>query len=759
MVTQRRSMASTTASTTTSTPQQPIVAVLAAAAAAAVGDDDDDDEEGGGGGGGRGKDRCRHEIQIDEHEEQEQDEEPISEVVADLRQAVQANGVHDKEKASTEDYDTFTASVTSVVVVVINTEEDKDEDVERRTTDIITPIRDVDGDGDGIISAIMNPGFDTDDKCTLSSSSSSSPLPLSSSQQSALTEPSSLRQSVVNQEKLEGQHRSTRTRLSPLSYSKSTEEEVNTTEENGIPVVARSYDLEDDTIKRKNKDNDERYEDIPQGRHRHRFWNYSSKNRTGSQTRRYCCFLRKNQQHQQQKHEFWGLLIVLVTMFVLVVLLDNNGSANHHLEHSASNSFDDKLPLLPQHPPSSPPPPPLTEAYRHVIYRLFGVRSFDDGTNNNNADDILRDVVEPGSPQHQALVYLSNKLYARDNNDNGNYHDDDDTIVEDEQTDIFQQYDHLTFRQLVNRYVLLTIWFAWNGKDWTMTSKKQQETGGNNNHPVHHSADGTIEGWVQFHHHHTLLSTTNHDKNITDIDESILEKYHYQHQRSIRYYDIREPNSICFWTGVACRYKEIIVGIHLSSLSLSGNIMDVPELRFLQDLQQLDLSQNHLKGTIPFWWGELTNLRHLKLHGNYLSGPVPRAFMNKDIVPNLVEATFHHNDNLYGLHDFGSPPLCNVTAPAVLTSDCAGSSNVKDTGPLNQHQHLPQSTKYTPQVYCPCCNVCCTNSDSSSPLVVHYNESSSSWFPVSSEYFDENDVASFEKSRTLYPPSCINVYP
>mmetsp|Transcript_56069 Transcript_56069/g.135773 ORF Transcript_56069/g.135773 Transcript_56069/m.135773 type:complete len:284 (-) Transcript_56069:580-1431(-) len=272
----------------------------------------------------------------------------------------------------------------------------------------------------------------------------------------------------------------------------------------------------------------------------------------------------------------------------------------------------------------------------------------------------------------------------------------------------------------------------------------------------HGHANNGIEGWVQM----QFPSPPSHH-NVTDTDESNLEKYpRQQNQQPRRYYDIREPNSICFWTGVACRYSEIIVGIHLSSLSLSGNIMDVPELRFLPDLQQLDLSQNHLRGTIPFWWGDLTNLRHLKLHENHLSGPVPRAFMNKDIVPNLVEATLHHNGNLYGLHYFGSPPACDVMAPVILTSDCAGSSFTNDSVSLNeQQQHRQSTTKYTPRVYCPCCNVCCTNSDSASPLIVHYNESSSSWFPVSSANFDEKDDGSIKQSRNIYPPSCINVYP
>ncbi|HYK87445.1 MAG TPA: leucine-rich repeat domain-containing protein [Acidobacteriota bacterium] len=78
----------------------------------------------------------------------------------------------------------------------------------------------------------------------------------------------------------------------------------------------------------------------------------------------------------------------------------------------------------------------------------------------------------------------------------------------------------------------------------------------------------------------------------------------------------------CGWYGVTCNSGQTsVTAINLSDNHLSGTIPST--LGNLSNLQELNLSGNQLSGPIPAALDNLTNLQHLDLSGNQLSGLIP----------------------------------------------------------------------------------------------------------------------------------------
>lgn len=76
-----------------------------------------------------------------------------------------------------------------------------------------------------------------------------------------------------------------------------------------------------------------------------------------------------------------------------------------------------------------------------------------------------------------------------------------------------------------------------------------------------------------------------------------------------------------------------IVSIVLRSQNLSGTLPK--ELVRLPYLQQIDLSNNYLNGTIPPQWGSM-NLVNISLIGNRLTGSIPKELGNISTVQKLI---------------------------------------------------------------------------------------------------------------------------
>ncbi|XP_050368277.1 receptor-like protein 33 [Argentina anserina] len=80
----------------------------------------------------------------------------------------------------------------------------------------------------------------------------------------------------------------------------------------------------------------------------------------------------------------------------------------------------------------------------------------------------------------------------------------------------------------------------------------------------------------------------------------------------------------CSWLGVTCSTDGSVVGLDISSESITCNIDDSSSLFQLQHLQSLNLAYNDFNGSsIPSAIGKLANLRYLNLTYAFYSGQIP----------------------------------------------------------------------------------------------------------------------------------------
>lgn len=225
----------------------------------------------------------------------------------------------------------------------------------------------------------------------------------------------------------------------------------------------------------------------------------------------------------------------------------------------------------------------------------------------------------------------------------------------------------LSRSQLLNRYALATLYFAWGGKSWNDS-----------------------EGWLAY-DGSTEKIAMSRDSSAWTLSKNWTPAA-----------DVRYPSEVCRWKGVTCQHEtgpdnysdddvstvhnegltdEVIVGISLPDNNIVGTMAAVKEIGLLTDLETLDLSKNHLRGSILEAVLVLTELRSLDLSHNQLEGVVPLGISKFIRVLRLEDNLLV--DGLESGPRFESPCGNDFTE---LVSDCAGTK---------------------PKIVCPCCTSCC----------------------------------------------------
>jgi len=287
-------------------------------------------------------------------------------------------------------------------------------------------------------------------------------------------------------------------------------------------------------------------------------------------------------------------------------------------------------------------------------------------------------IVVKGSPQHNALAWLSHAVVCLRRSDTGT---DGGSSLKAAATDEegHRRYDcesMLSRSQLINRYALATVYFAWDGKSWE-----------------------DAEGWLSYdpsREDYLMPSPESEDSVLvagTEFDPAS-----------------RYPSDVCLWKGVTCRQEtmnddatvnesnhtsgnaydsedggEQIVGLNLSGNNLVGSVAAAKEIGLLSSLGVLDVSRNHLGGRVPTDLGRLAELRSLSLSSNLLTGVLP-PWIASSSLPRLEAVHLEDNFLVGGLDDFRLASPCGDEAPRILSADCSGSK---------------------PLVECPCCTRCC----------------------------------------------------
>lgn len=97
----------------------------------------------------------------------------------------------------------------------------------------------------------------------------------------------------------------------------------------------------------------------------------------------------------------------------------------------------------------------------------------------------------------------------------------------------------------------------------------------------------------------------------------------------------------CSWYGVLCEGGNKILGFNLIGFNLTGTLPT--ELAALPLLQSISMPFNLLSGTIPPEYAKLRNLIQLELHGNTLTGSIPVEFFD---IGSLALQNFNVGENM-----------------------------------------------------------------------------------------------------------------
>ncbi|KAI8557068.1 hypothetical protein RHMOL_Rhmol05G0305700 [Rhododendron molle] len=120
-----------------------------------------------------------------------------------------------------------------------------------------------------------------------------------------------------------------------------------------------------------------------------------------------------------------------------------------------------------------------------------------------------------------------------------------------------------------------------------------------------------------------------------------------------------QSNDCCQWNGVTCDHFGRVIGLDLSTESISGGLNDSSSLFELKFLQELNLAYNSFNSAqFPSSFGILTNLRHLNLSDTNFFGQIPMEF---SLLTRLVKLDL--SKDLY----FAGIPRIQIENPNLVT--------------------------------------------------------------------------------------------
>ncbi|XP_021827847.1 receptor like protein 30-like [Prunus avium] len=148
-----------------------------------------------------------------------------------------------------------------------------------------------------------------------------------------------------------------------------------------------------------------------------------------------------------------------------------------------------------------------------------------------------------------------------------------------------------------------------------------------------------------------ILLPAVHSQCIKDQQQSLLHlkkslQFDQRSYSSTKVISWDSSTDCCSWVGVNCTSNGHVVGLDLSSETISGGIDNASSLFHLQHLQRLNLADNYFGyGTrIPSAIGKLVNLRYLNLsYNNGYSGKIPIEIsrLTRLVVLDISQSVYH----------------------------------------------------------------------------------------------------------------------
>ena len=128
-----------------------------------------------------------------------------------------------------------------------------------------------------------------------------------------------------------------------------------------------------------------------------------------------------------------------------------------------------------------------------------------------------------------------------------------------------------------------------------------------------------------------IINPVVHSKCIPDQQQSLLHfksDLLFNASLSSKLITWNSSTDCCSWVGVTCSTNDSVLGLDISSESISGGIDNSSSLFHLQNLQNLNLAYNYLGdgSSIPSAFGKLVNLRYLNLSHIIIQGKFPLRF-------------------------------------------------------------------------------------------------------------------------------------
>ncbi|KAL6139236.1 hypothetical protein ACLB2K_064513 [Fragaria x ananassa] len=161
-----------------------------------------------------------------------------------------------------------------------------------------------------------------------------------------------------------------------------------------------------------------------------------------------------------------------------------------------------------------------------------------------------------------------------------------------------------------------------------------------------------------------IINPVVHSKCIPDQQQSLLHfksDLLFNASLSTKLITWNSSTDCCSWVGVTCSTNGSVLGLDISTESISGGFDNSSRIFHLQNLESLNLADNHLGdgSSIPSAFGKLMNLRYLNLSENYYSGKIPIEIsrLTRMVVLDISRCNSFPKENLYWVYYLEIPTL------------------------------------------------------------------------------------------------------